>query len=258
MTEAAKKVVKAQSQDKFELSQASVVRTNFQIDKQICLKQPPDAACVVSIPKEKEVDTWVMLSARPTDYNQAFVFGAHAKVKPCAAYLHYVESKVLAGTSEHTLRKLRGYTSRFNVSAEVKAGVKGGILGCEASLEVTTGFSYGQEITQEAEETWKTTVSPGKYVVYQPVVVYAYRVDPESLSALIYKTSVTKENIIVNNPSIKFYEGKGPYSKYLYFFVPLYRNSPFTIPYSDDLVDDIAFDKLTDYIMGDGYSKWES
>ncbi|KAG0233476.1 hypothetical protein BGW42_007433 [Actinomortierella wolfii] len=256
-SEAAQQVAKTKPHIKFDLSRASVVTSNFQLDKAISLKHPPDAACIISVPKEKEVS-----SIAPMKYMIKFLgsefpgnFPFPVKMKPCAAYLHYIESKVLSGTSEHTLRKLKGYTSRFNVSAELKAGIKAGIFGCEASLEVTTGFSYGEDISQETEETWKTTVAPGKYVVYQTVVVYACRFDRDPKK--ICWDPNAKAKIREQNPSMKFYDGKGSHSDDLYFFMPLYRNSPFTIPYSDNLVDDIAFDTLTDYLMGDGFSKWE-
>ncbi|KAG0009452.1 hypothetical protein BGZ81_003380 [Podila clonocystis] len=248
---------KAQPRAKFDLNRCAIVESNFQLDKAVSLKDPPDAACIVTVPKGKEVATSVTLKCRVQLGSASLVIPAlvSATAKPCSAYLHYVEAKILAGTEEHTLRKFKGFTSRFTASMEVKAGVKAGIFGCEASLEVTTGYSYGEDITEEKEEIWKTTVSPGKYVVYQTIVLYAYRFDPATISS---EQSITKANIRENNSSIKFYDGKGSFSKYLYFFVPLYRNSPFTIPYHDDLVDDIGYDTLIGHLMGTGFPKWES
>ncbi|KAG0343216.1 hypothetical protein BG005_002536 [Podila minutissima] len=164
---------KAQPPAKFDLNRCSIVASNFQLDKAISLKDPPDAACIVTVPKGKEVQTTLSLKCPHRFGHLDLIITQPVSViaKPCSAYLHYVEAKILSGTEEHTLRKFKGFTSRFTASVEVKAGVKGGIFGCEASLEVTTGFSYGEEITEEKEETWKTTVSPGKYVVYQTVVL---------------------------------------------------------------------------------------
>ncbi|KAH7041837.1 hypothetical protein BKA57DRAFT_472788 [Linnemannia elongata] len=250
--------VKAQPRAKFDLNRCAVVESNFQLDKAVSLKNPPDAACIVTVPKGKEVQTTVPLRCKirmGTIFDTIISFPVSAVAKPCSAYLHYVEAKILSGTEEHTLRKFKGYTSRFTTSVEVKAGVKAGIFGCEASLEVTTGFSYGEEITEETEETWKTTVSPGRYVVYQTIVLYAYRFDPSTIHA--GSQPVTKANIREHNPSIRFYDGKGSFSQYLYFFVPLYRNSPFTIPYHDDLVDDVGYDTLIAHLMDPGFSKWE-
>jgi hypothetical protein len=253
----AHEVVKAQPRAKFDLGQAAVVESNFQIDKAISLKDPPDAACIITVPNGKDVSSLITLKAKIHPLPEPLPVMAPVNVKPCSAYLHYVEAKILAGTEEHVLRKFRGYTSRFNASTEVKAGVKAGIFGCEASLEVTTGYSYGEEITQETEETWRTTVDPGKYVVYQTIVLYAYRFDPSTIYGLGSPGTHTKENIRENNPSIKFFDGVGSFSKYLYFFVPMYRNSPFTIPYTDDLVDDVGYDTLINHLMGPGFSKWE-
>ncbi|KAG0051301.1 hypothetical protein BGZ89_003597 [Linnemannia elongata] len=248
---------KAQPQAKFDLNRCAIVESNFQLDKAVSLKDPPDAACIVTVPMGKEVQTTLPLlcKIRILDITMVTILPFSAVAKPCSAFLHYVEAKILSGTEEHTLRKFKGYTSRFTASVEVKAGVKGGIFGCEASLEVTTGFSYGEEITETTEETWKTTAFPGRYVVYQTVVLYAYRLDPSTINVM--EQSITKENIREQNPSIRFYDGKGSFSKYLYFFVPLYRNSPFTIPYHDDLVDDVGYDTLTAHLMDSGFSKWE-
>ncbi|KAG0043270.1 hypothetical protein BGZ83_011644 [Gryganskiella cystojenkinii] len=248
---------KAQPRGKFDLNRCAIVESNFQLDKAISLKNPPDAACIVTVPKGKEVETTVLLNTRLNIGSISIVmpFPVVVHTKPCSAYLHYVEAKILSGTEEHTLRKFKGYTSRFTASVEVKASASAGIFGCETSLEVTTGFSYGQEITDEKEETWKTTVAPGRYVVYQTIVMYAYRLDPSTIK--IGSSHVDKANIRQNNPSIKFYDGKGAFSKYLYFFVPMYRNSPFTIPYNDDLVDDVGYDTLVHHLMENGFSKWE-
>ncbi|KAI9240051.1 MAG: hypothetical protein BYD32DRAFT_409431 [Podila humilis] len=251
-------IAKSQPRAKFDLNRCAIVESNFQLDKALSLKNPPDAACIVTVPKGKEVETTVNLKVLVNvgiiEMPMNIPVAVHTK--PCSAYLHYVEAKILAGTEEHTLRKFKGYTSRFTASVEVKASASAGIFGCEASLEVTTGFSYGEEITEEKEETWKTTVAPGKYVVYQTIVLYAYRVDPSAI--IVGNSPVDKANIRKHNPSVKFYDGKGAFSKYLYFFVPMYRNSPFTIPYNDGLVDDVGYDTLIDHLVNSGFSKWES
>lgn len=240
---------------KFDLNSMVTAESNFQVDKAITLRDPPDAACLVSVPSHKVVDLKMILPTT-TDNGNIMSWPFDAKVKPCAAYLHYNGAEVLSGTQTHTLRMKKGFSNKFATSVQVKASASAGIFGAEVSMEVTTGFSYEQTISTEQEETWTTTVAPGKYVNYQSVLLYAYRVNPEMFPGVPGFPSIP-DRIRSANPGIKFYDGKGSYAKYLYFFVPVYKNRPFTIPYHDDLVDDVAFDTLTDHLVNSAFSKWE-
>jgi len=95
-------------------------------------------------------------------------------VKPCAAYLHYVEMKTVPVQEQYTFTKFKGFITRFDTTTSVTAGVSAGIIGCNASLEMTTEFSYGEKITAQTQESWTVTTFPGTYVVFQQVLVYAY------------------------------------------------------------------------------------
>ncbi|KAF9170869.1 hypothetical protein BGX21_008220 [Mortierella sp. AD011] len=223
----------------FNLSKVAIAETNFQIDQNTQLKTPPDTACIVKIAGDKEVKTTLGFRI-PGDF-QTFSYDFYAK--PCAAYLHYVESKTIPGDETHTFRKFKGFTTRFDTSVSITSGISAGVFECNVSLEVTTNFSYGQEITEQTEETWTSTIHAGNYVVFQPVIVYAYRIaQPQHIPALT-----------TSFPNIKFHKSGSDY----FIFAPVFRNSPFTVKFENDFYDDVPYDTLIDYLVSDeGFAKW--
>ncbi|KAM9998411.1 hypothetical protein ACTFIY_008070 [Dictyostelium cf. discoideum] len=146
----------------FEYDQAQTVNTNFAIDGNIKMKVPPDPFVLIKNPPYTEVESVLKLN---TSHNgKIFPIEFTCYVAPCAAFMRYIKSYPIVGTVEQTLEKKKGFTSRFDVSVEIKRNVSIGFKGCEASLEVTTGFDYGETVTSETTETWKQTLTEGKYV----------------------------------------------------------------------------------------------
>lgn len=229
----------------FDLCQTQTVNTNYRLEEVLKLKSPADAACIVNT-NNRETATIIRLKGAfgnpEIGYDVRHV-DLEAKAKPCGAYLHFVESQTLVGDTEHTLKKIKGYTRRFTVSVEVKASVSAGILALDASLEVTTGFAYEEEIKTEVEETWTTRIPAGRYIVFQPVLVYAYRLNP---------TPAEREAIQRVEENGRFF----PVGEELYFFASIYRNDPFTIRYDEEQYEPVQYDHFIDYLMTDGYPRW--
>ncbi|KAM9998409.1 hypothetical protein ACTFIY_008067 [Dictyostelium cf. discoideum] len=167
-------------------------------------------------------------------------------VVPCAAFMRYLKSYPIVGTVEQTLEKKKGFTSRFNTSVELKASVSTGFLGCEASLEVTTGFEYEETVTSETTQTWKQTLTEGTYIVYQNVLVYAYFLN--EIPSII--DNINKNNTGVNMRYIPEINGA-------IIFVPVNRDDPFTLRYQDATWDPIEYDSLINHLAANP-KKWRS
>jgi len=215
----------------FDPNQSVMCESNFQIDKAIKLKTPPDSMVMIKTNWFKMVD-------------------APFEVKPIAAYMNYIDSFTVPGTQENTLTKKNGYSSRLVVSAEIKAGASAGIYGCNASLEVTTGFSYEQTITSEITETWKQTLPSGSYVVYQNCLLYAYKF--HCREGAIFSDKLFMARYAAQG--VKWYSRD---DGYFYFFVPVFRNDPFTLKYSDQLYDPVPYDTVIAYVSESGFEKWQ-
>ncbi|KAF2070674.1 hypothetical protein CYY_008000, partial [Polysphondylium violaceum] len=41
-----------------------------------------------------------------------------------------------------------------------------------------------------------------------------------------------------------------------YFFVPVFRNDPFTLKYSDALYDPVPYDDIISYVTNSGWNRW--
>jgi len=228
-----KEEYKGQEIKVFDPEKAEKVKTNFEIDRQIKLKTPPDSL--------------VMIDAGWQKFSKDKIAG---QIKPIAAYMNYIDSLTLAGKLEKTIEKKKGFSQKFTASLEIKAGVSAGIFGCEASLEVTTGFSYEQEIKTEVTETWKETLEAGSYCVYQNCILYAVKL-------VIPLTITIDKPLFMEEWKVWIYTHEyGKPSNTFYYFVPCFRNDPFTIKYTDELYRPIMYQELIDYVMGDGWNRW--
>ncbi|KAM9953602.1 hypothetical protein ACTFIR_008688 [Dictyostelium discoideum] len=166
-------------------------------------------------------------------------------VIPCAAFMRYIKSYPVVGTVVETLEKKKGFTNRFNVSVDVKASASIGFFGCEASLEVSTGFEYGKTVTSETTLTWTQTLTEGTYIVYQNVLVYAY---------IFYNaTEVLVQGLNKGTPGANL--RLIPSLNAAVMFVPINRDDPFTLRYSDVVWDPIEYDTLIDYLSSNT-TKW--
>ncbi|KAM9983383.1 hypothetical protein ACTFIY_000109 [Dictyostelium cf. discoideum] len=216
----------------FNFSDAKTANNNFTIDRHIKMKNPPDPFVFIKMPPSKVVWSTVNLKV---DNNQTFK--ASCRVIPCAAFMRYLKSYPIVGTVETSLEKKKGFTQRFNVSLEVKASVSVGFFGCEASLEVTTGYEYEETVTSEVTQSWRQTLTEGTYIVYQNVLVYAY---------VLILTENMVEVLNRNNPGINC---KYVAFETIVFFVPVNRDDPFTLRYQDAVYDPVEYDDLVSYLF---------
>ncbi|KAN0015044.1 hypothetical protein ACTFIU_001366 [Dictyostelium citrinum] len=224
--------------ERFDFSNIKTVNTNFNIDRNIKMKTPPDAMVFIKMPSNKVVSTTLQLRM------MAFQCTFQCQVIPVAAYMRYIKSYPIVGTVVQTLEKKKGFTQRFQVSAEVKGSVSGGFFGCEASLEVTTGFQYESTVQSETTETWQQTLTQGSYIVYQNVLVYAYVVQ-------VAQNFVGQLNS--QNPGIDI--RWVPSLNACVMFVPINRDDPFTLHYSEKTNEPIEYDTLIDHLYANP-SKW--
>ncbi|KAN0008588.1 hypothetical protein ACTFIU_009312 [Dictyostelium citrinum] len=231
---------------RFNFEDAKIATSNFVIDRNILMKNPPDPLVFIKMPSSKIIKTSVLLNVA---YNGIpFPMFFECTVIPCAAFMRYIKAYPVVGTVETSLEKRKGFTRRFNASIQVRSGVSLGIFGCEASLEVTTDFQYEHTINEEVTQTWKQTLSEGTYLVYQNVLVYAFifpKTYPDRIIELIneYNPGVTFNYIPTLNASV--------------MFVPLNRNDPFTLRYEDHVWEPVEYDNLVDYLVKNP-SKWRS
>ncbi|KAN0015024.1 hypothetical protein ACTFIU_001345 [Dictyostelium citrinum] len=224
--------------ERFDFSNIKTVNTNFNIDRNIKMKTPPDAMVFIKMPSNKVVSTILPL------YLIHFRMNYQCQVIPVAAYMRYIKSYPIVGTVVQTLEKKKGFTQRFQVSADIKGSVSGGFFGCEASLEVTTGFQYEGTVQSESTETWQQTLTQGSYIVYQNVLVYAY---------VVQVASTFVDEINIENPGINL--RWVPSLNASVMFVPINRDDPFTLQYSEKTNEPIEYDTLIDHLYANP-SKW--
>ncbi|KAN0029187.1 hypothetical protein ACTFIV_011062 [Dictyostelium citrinum] len=224
--------------ERFDFSKIKTVNTNFNIDRNIKMKNPPDAMVFIKMPSNKVVSTTIVL-------RMILLATFNCDVYPVAAYMRYIKSYPIVGTVVQTLEKKKGFTQRFQVSADIKGSVSGGFFGCEASLEVTTGFQYENTVQSETTETWQQTLTQGSYIVYQNVLVYAYVIH----IAETYVELINNENPGINLRWV-------PSINASVMFVPINRDDPFTLHYSDNTNEPVEYDTLIDYLYANP-NKWK-
>ncbi|KAM9983418.1 hypothetical protein ACTFIY_000139 [Dictyostelium cf. discoideum] len=222
----------------FNFSNAVTANNNFTIDRHIKMKNPPDPLVFIKIPPSKVVWSTVLLN---DDHDMKY--RASCRAIPCAAFMRYIKSYPIVGTVETSLEKRKGYTQRFNVSAQIKASASAGFFGCEASLEVTTGFEYEETVSTEITQSWRQTLTEGTYIVYQNVIVYAY---------LLILTENMVERLNRNNPGLNC---RYIAHETIVFFVPINRDDPFTLRYQDAVWDPVEYDDLISY-LSNNTNKW--
>ncbi|KAK5581886.1 hypothetical protein RB653_003466 [Dictyostelium firmibasis] len=227
----------------FNLGNAQTATTNFAIDRHIKMKNPPDPLVFIKMPTSKLVVSSVTFLYKLLSVPIPFEFPC--TVVPCAGFMRYIKSYPVVGTVETILEKKKGYTTRFATSTQVKASASAGFFGCEASLEVSTGFEYEETVTSETTQTWKQTLTEGTYIVYQNVLVYAYIFSPFN--------KVNMDNINTNNPGVNLRHI--PSLNASVMFVPINRDDPFTLRYQDAVWDPVEYDVLTNYLVSNP-SKW--
>ncbi|KAM9997934.1 hypothetical protein ACTFIY_007576 [Dictyostelium cf. discoideum] len=222
----------------FGLEDAKIVCTNKSIDDNINMKSPPDP--FVFLKMGDIVVGQICLCIGGNTY-----IDYRCYVAPCAAFAKYIKSYPVVGTVETTLEKKKGFTTRFKTTDDIKANVSVGFKGCEASLEVTTGYEYEETITSETTKTWKQTLTEGKYSVYQNVIVYAFMLPgfPKS-----YIEDLNKTNPGANLMFVPKLNG-------MVMFVPIYRDDPFTIHYKDFVWDPIEYNTMIGLLI-ENLDKW--
>jgi len=214
-----------------DMNDLKVVSNDQEIDNQL-IGSTAEPACII------KVDDWiheVPLVLNGVSYPTV--------TKPIGAYLDYISKTFVPdGVShEHTFTKKKGFHHSWNTSIEVKATAGGNIMGCDVSLEVTTGFTYGSEISVETEESWKDTITgPVDLWTFQPVLMYCTRV--ENNSAI---------EIEMNKAQLKWW--KDINNEFIYFLTPVYRNVPTIVSNQLQTLDPNEF---MSYLSGDGISKW--
>jgi hypothetical protein len=208
----------------------NIVKTNKELDDAL-IGKTTKKGCIIQV-------DWVQGTALNCNGNY------HETItKPIAGYIKYLNKKYLpeGTTQSYEFTKRKGYTKEFSVSVEVKASVGANIMGCDTSLEITTGFSYTNTINSEIEEKWTTTVTGGKdYWTYQSVILYVSRIENN------YDTKS-----YLNAQGIDFKE-KG---NYLYYPTSVYKNSPQVL---DVDIDPIDYEKLKTYLFNKGVEKWNN
>ncbi|KAN0021529.1 hypothetical protein ACTFIU_010136 [Dictyostelium citrinum] len=226
----------------FEMGDAQIVDTNFTIDRHIKMKNPPDPLVFIKMPSSKLVNSSVTFYVDVMGFIMPIPFSC--TVTPCSGFMRYIKSYPVVGTVEKSLEKRKGFTSRFQTSAEIKASASAGFFGCEVSLEVTTGFEYEETVTSEIIETWKETLTEGTYIVYQNVLVYAYDFGE-------YKEK-NFNSINKNNPGVNLKR----VGNNAVMFVPINRDDPFTLRYQEAVWDPVSYDTLIDYLVANP-NKWK-
>ncbi|KAF2075247.1 hypothetical protein CYY_003465 [Polysphondylium violaceum] len=223
---------------KFDPSKAAQVKSNFEIDRQIKLKNPPDSLIIIN----------------SEFHNFNFVGSPNAIIKPIAAFMVYLNSLTVPGTISKTLSYKKGFTSHFEATAEVKASVSVSIeVTCDLTQEVTTGFEYDERMKTEQTVTTTETLTEGEYCVYQNALLYAIKFYLPIEITLPGPFFMNKLGLTLYPPKDKI--GKPTYT--LYTLATCYRNDPFTIRYSDELYSPISYEEVCDYIMGDGRDSWD-
>jgi len=214
-----------------DMNDLKVVSNDQEIDDQL-IGSTAEPACII------KVDNWI--DGKPLQLNDV---SYPTVTKPIGAYLDYIsKTSVPDGVShEHTFTKKKGFHHSWSASVEVKATAGGNIMGCDISLEVTTGFTYESGMDEEIEESWKDTVTgPVDLWSLQAVLMYCTRVENNS-----------DVEIELNKLDITYWIDKD--KAFVYFLTPVYRNVPTIVSNQLETVDPNEF---IDYLSGDGIEKW--
>ncbi len=224
------------ARDTDEITDLPTVNSNFALDNCLISHEGTQPGCLidtprVAIPEEEILGHAMGLIPNIWDYIHPTTWAVAeascvADIKPVAAHMLYMEKQSVPSgvTEKYTFTKKKGYTSSFEVDASVKLGVSAGIFKCETSLEVTSGFSYGETIeTEETESFEEQVVGPNDYWVYQPCIYYVLRARVGLLCFV--SPAVSSEPILVeintvlidasayrNTPTV-INEGMEPYSR---------------------------------------------
>ncbi|KAN0004698.1 hypothetical protein ACTFIU_001936 [Dictyostelium citrinum] len=228
----------------FPIEGAQIVNSNFTIDRHIKMKNPPDPLVFIKMSRSKLVNSSVTFLVNAFGTGIILPMTFQCTVTPCSGFMRYIKSYPVVGTVETSLEKRKGFTSRFQTSAEIKASASAGFFGCEASLEVSTGFEYEETVSSETIQSWKQTLTEGTYIVYQNALVYAYDFGEYNEDNF---NSINQLNPGVNLKRV---------GNSAFMFVPINRDDPFTLRYQDAVWDPVEYDTLIDY-LAENPNKWK-
>ncbi|KAF2077554.1 hypothetical protein CYY_001172 [Polysphondylium violaceum] len=224
------------------LENIKTVDSNFQLDCYMTGKSAQPAVLIKN--RNKKVLCDIRLDG-PIRVNGIIVqgnFGLPAEyqfeVSVVCNLSSFVRSYYIEGIpSKMKMEKKKGFSKIFKTSQDIKKGVTGGILGCERSSVVTSGFEYEENIIpEESTQFWSQTLDQGKHLVYQTQLIYAFK----------FKGNKEDISYIAQfNPTLEFHEILDEF----YFFVPIYRNDQYAIPpTSDQLQSPIEYDAMIEYL----------
>jgi hypothetical protein len=233
------------------------VKNDYELDNALIGQTVKHNGAMVQVPWKSSQLTIRSKSGSGSGPGSVLVWQAkiNVQVRPVAAYLVYIKKESIpAGAHEsYTLRKKKGFSRQFTTSIEVKAGVSAGIFGCEASLEVTTGFSYSETITDETEETWTRSVTgPRDYWTFQPCLVYAYKIPrPSSTGGGLFPITDSAWDEALKDAFGSLYYART--QDVAYAFAPVYRNSPSII---DREIGYLSLSDVVGYLCNEAWSRW--
>ncbi|KAF2071233.1 hypothetical protein CYY_007450 [Polysphondylium violaceum] len=211
------------------------VSNDLQIKEHCHQKNPPDNIMMIE-------SYWQECEGLSRD----FLF----QIKPICLYLNYISSaNSVTDEIEMSLQKHQGFSRRFSGSETIKRQLQSSLLGCDKTLEITSGFDYSV-IGTESSETWKSKLEPGRYVIFQNIIVYCIKM---SVGYDTEKRKRALQFILESASSIEWFSSD---CSDFYFFVPLFKDDAFPKKYSESLTGPIQYFQVVEFITNDYFDKW--
>ncbi|KAM9953731.1 hypothetical protein ACTFIR_008823 [Dictyostelium discoideum] len=231
---------------RFDMKNSQMCRSNSEIAAVTKSQNYPEPMCMNEAPWSTELKKFKFVGNHPNKTMDVYCFA-----KPVSCFLDFQGDKEIAGTVKTTLTKKKGSSRSSTIKVEATASAGASIMGCEAKLSVTSGYSYTSNEMEETTETWEETLTPGSYYQYQNIMLYAFIFNDEGddFKALDESWQLS------SSTGVKVYYGKGTQR---YFFFPVYRDDCFTKLYKEDFYSTVSFDEVSNYLTTDGLNRWYS
>ncbi|KAN0050438.1 hypothetical protein ACTA71_003562 [Dictyostelium dimigraforme] len=232
---------------RFDMHNSQMCKSNSEIAAVTKSQSFPEPMCMTDTKWSTDLLPFTFVSDKGPNYKM----NVYCFCKPIACFLDFQGDKEIAGTVKTTLTKKKGSSKSSTIKVEATASAGASIMGCEAKLSVTSGYSYTSTEMEETTETWEETLTPGSYYKYQNIMMYAFCFNDKWGD---FK-DIDESWRLSSSTGIKVYYGKDTQR---YFFFPVYRDDCFTKLYKEDFYSTVSFDEVSDYLTSDGKGRWYS
>ncbi|EGG20550.1 hypothetical protein DFA_00411 [Cavenderia fasciculata] len=228
----------------FDMNNAKIVNSNGQATDAVTKPQngnPPHPCCLVGVNYRPSSIQGLTYNGNTVTFN--------ADMKPAIVYTKYIEGKEVYAPTVHPSDKYKGFTREYTPSNQnVRVSVSNAIDDCEKALQIGNLYNY-TVIMNEEKGSWNASLQPGKWVIYQTHIYYAWRITVSNETPLQYIKDVLNAN---NYP----FRVNAHDPQYVYGISVVNRNDNFVLAFDTRAKEPVTYNQVTDYMFGAGYSRW--